>query len=119
MRKHLTIAIIALLANAAYAVSTNEILGAWSPAITTDSKITPVGVVRWTSIQFATNRVSWSWERDGKTEDHTGRFGIHADPVAEPGAHQRYTLTIIPTSFATTHAIVLRDLTHDLDNRLL
>jgi hypothetical protein len=106
-----------LAVSAAQALTTNEIAGNWNIAIASTNHVPVFGDVSWKSISFSSNVASWSWERDGKVENHKGTFAIIPETPAKAGMYQAFRLEIIPTTLAVPGPIVLKDVQHCLDNR--
>lgn len=103
--------------SAAQALTTNEVAGDWNIAFASTNHVPVFGDVSWESISFSAKEVSWTWERDGKMENHKGTFAIIPEKPAKAGMHQAFRIEIIPTTLAVPGAVVLKNLTHDLDNR--
>jgi len=107
----------AIRQHAAKTLTIKEIAGDWNVAIPGTNHVPVLGNVSWKSISFSTNLVSWTWERDGKSEKHKGTFEIIPEKPAKAGMHQSCRIEIIPTTLAVPGSLVLKNVTHDLDNR--
>ena len=120
MKTLLTIAVVAMCAVLAVATTEGDLQDTWINAFPTNHPNDMVGPVKWVSVTFSTNRVvSWKWERNGKTESHSGRYHLQPELGDNGGFKKNTTMVIIPTTLAVRRPLVLKDVEVDLDNRFL
>jgi hypothetical protein len=102
----------------AWATTEGDLQDTWINAFPTNHADDMVGRVTWVSVTFSTNRiVSWTWEREGKTEAHSGNYSLHPEPGERGEFGRNTTVVIVPTTLAVRRPIVLKDVEVDLDNR--
>jgi len=120
LRPLLVAAVIASCALSASATTESDLLDTWirfAPASYRDGML---GTITWQSVTFSTDRaVSWTWERDGKTESHSGTYHLQPEPDSKEQFKKNTTVAINPTTLAVTKPILLSDVQVDMDNRFL
>lgn len=102
----------------ALAATEGDLQDIWIKAFPTNHPDDMVGPVTWVSVTFSTNRtVSWTWDRNGKTESHSGRYSLQPEPDDKGEFKKSTTVEIVPTTLAVRRPLVLKDVEVDLDNR--
>jgi hypothetical protein len=118
MKTLLIVAVVAMCALPALATTEGDLQDTWINAFPTNHPDDMVGPVTWVSVTFSTNRtVNWTWERNGKTESHSGRYHFEPEPEDKAEFKRNTTVVIIPTTLAVRRPLVLKDVEVDLDNR--
>ena len=121
MKRRLILAVVlAIGASTLSAMGTTEgdLRDTWFNAFPSNHVDDMVGRVTWDSVTFSTNRlVSWTWEREGKKESHSGHYSLHPEPGDKAEFKPNTTIVIIATTLAVRRPIVLKDVEVDQDNR--
>ena len=113
----LTTALVAVLAHSASATTEDDLRDTWVNAFPTNQTNDMLGSVKWTTVTFSSNRsISWTWEREGKTESHRGRYTLQPEP-SETEFEKNTSVVIIPTTLAVRRPLVLKEVEVDLDSR--
>lgn len=118
MRQILVAAVMMGCALSAYATKENDLRDTWVRAFPTNHVDDMVGRITWVSVTFSTNRlITWTWEREGKTETHSGRYSLHPETGDGNDLQTNTSVVIIPTTLAVRRPILLKDVEVDQDNR--
>ncbi len=118
IRPILAAVVITGCAISAMATTEDDLRDTWVNAFPTNHQDNMLGRVTWTSVTFSTNRlIHWTWEREGKTEAHSGRYSLHPEPRDAKEFQRNTNVVIIPTTLAIRRPLILKDVEVDLDNR--
>ncbi len=98
-------------------LSDADLLGRWQAELSSVHKDSMLGQVKWIQITFLKdNGVEWTFEREGKIEEHKGKYVLSAAPVKE-GVQKTTDIALYPQTMAVYRSIPLQKVVIDHDSR--
>ncbi len=118
---HLLVATIisVLLSALSYAdvLSDSELIGTWQAEFSSVHKDSMLGEIQWIQIIFLNdNRIEWTWKREGKIEDHKGKYSLSIAPD-KAGVQKATNISLHPETMAVYRDIPLHKVLIDHDSR--